>query len=57
MREKVTTALDLAGVVALVVGVAVLAGLGWALVATGLGVLGISWGLSGRPTPQRRGDR
>lgn len=57
MREKVTTALDLAGVVVLVAGVAILAGLGWALIAAGLAALGVSWGLSGRPAPSRRGGR
>lgn len=57
MREKVTTALDLAGVVVLVAGVAILAGLGWALIAAGLAALGVSWGLSGRPAPSHRGGR
>lgn len=51
--QKLTTILDVAGTVLLVVGVAVLAGLGWAIVATGVAILGVSWGLSGRPIPRR----
>lgn len=53
MREKVTTGLDLAGTVALIAGVAVVAGIGWALVAAGVAALGMSWALSGRPIPKR----
>jgi hypothetical protein len=53
VREKITTGLDLGGSALLITGVAVLAGLGWALVAAGMVALGISWGLSGRPVPKR----
>lgn len=54
--QKLTTVLDVTGTVLLVVGVAVLAGVGWAIVATGIALLSISWALAGRPMP-RRGDR
>ena len=51
--QKLTTILDVAGTVLLVAGVAVLAGIGWAIVATGVVVLSASWALSGRPMPRR----
>lgn len=51
--QKLTTILDLAGTVLLVVGVAVLAGVGWAIVATGVAILATSWALAGRPVPRR----
>lgn len=51
--QKITTFLDVAGTVVLVVGVGVLAGVGWAIVATGVALLAMSWALAGRPTPRR----
>lgn len=51
--QKLTTILDVTGTVVLVVGVGVLAGLGWAIVATGVAILATSWALAGRPVPRR----
>lgn len=51
--QKLTTILDVAGTIVLVVGVGVLAGIGWAVVATGVAILAMSWALSGRPIPRR----
>lgn len=51
--QKLTTILDVTGTVVLIVGVGVIAGLGWALLATGAGCLAVSWGISGRPIPRR----
>ncbi|MFN8147943.1 MAG: hypothetical protein U0R76_10805 [Candidatus Nanopelagicales bacterium] len=51
--QKLTTVLDVAGTVVLVVGVGVLAGVGWAIVATGVAMLATSWALTGRPMPRR----
>ena len=51
--QKLTTILDVTGIVVLVVGVGVLAGLGWAIVATGVAILATSWALAGRPVPRR----
>lgn len=53
MRDTITTALDLAGIIAIVVGVLILAGTGWALVAAGASCLLVSWGITGRPVPRR----
>ena len=43
MRSIVTTGLEIAGAVALVAGVFVLAGLVWALVAFAVAAVGGSW--------------
>jgi hypothetical protein len=52
MLDKVTSVMDVLGSAALVVGVGVVAGIGWALVALGVALLALSWGLSGRPFPR-----
>jgi len=51
--QKITTILDVTGTTVLVAGVGVLAGIGWAIVATGVAILATSWALSGRPIPRR----
>lgn len=43
MRERATSVMEAAGVVCIVTGVFLLAGVGWALIAGGTLALGISW--------------
>lgn len=46
MREKVTTGLEIAGGLALIGGVLVLFGYGWALLAFGVLAITYSWAVS-----------
>ena len=54
MRDLLTTILESVAGILIVLGVGLLLGPAWALVAAGVALLAFSWAISGAPLPRRK---